>query len=373
MTSILPNKPNWTLAIGLPLLVMIACTILVFSPAFLWNASWMSTGVTLDLTITAPLLYFLVIRRSQVPRMTVVRVFIAGLVLAGLLLHNKPHFFLSLLKTWVAPLAEGLVLFLITKKFYQARRAAAALGEEVDFLSRCRMILTEVTGNEKLGYMMASEMAVLYYAFIPQKTRPVHTGPGIDAPSPGYAFTSHKTNGILLVLGVFLCCFFVETAGVHFLIGMWSKKLAWVLTALGVYTALQLYAHMRAIRSRPILVGDQFLQLRNGLAADVSVRIDNIEAIFFDGKTWKGGKTTKSPANKATVGNPAGLSKEETPPLTMKLALLKGLENHNIQLRLKQPLLVNRFFGIRQKADILLFFVDRPEEFLTAVRAKAGE
>ncbi|HEX9509133.1 MAG TPA: hypothetical protein VF939_01525 [Puia sp.] len=360
MTSI-PNKPNWTLAIGLPVLVMIACTIIVFSPVFLLKPDALSTGITLDLTLTAPLLYFLVIRGSRVPKMTVVRVFIAGILLAGLLLHNRPHSFLSLLKTWVAPLAEGLVLFLIAKKFYQARRAAAALGEEEDFLSRCRMILKEVTGNEKLGYMLASEMAVLYYTFIPQKRRtarwskrgPAHAGSGIDEPSPVCAFTSYKTNGILLILGVFLCIFFVETVGLHFLMGLWSKKGAWVLTTLGVYTALQLYAHMRAIRSRPILIGEQSLELRNGLAADVSVRIDNIGEIFFDGKK---GKKDKDAA-----------------PLTVKLALLRGLENHNILLRLKQPLLVNRFFGIRQKADTLLFFVDRPEDFLSAVRAKMGE
>jgi hypothetical protein len=349
---------------------MIACTIIVFSPVFFRNPDALSTGITLDLTLTAPLLYFLAIRRSQIPRMTVVRVFIAGLLLAGLLLHNKPHFLLSLLKTWVAPLAESLLLFLIAKKVYQARRTAGKSGEEVDFLVRCRMILTEVMGNEKLGYIIASEMAVLYYAFVPQKKKQhPAAGPGIEglAPTPGpSAFTSYKTSGILLILGVFLCLFFVETVGLHFLAGLWSKKLAWTLTALGLYTALQLYAHMRALRSRPILVGDQSLQLCNGLAADVSVRIDNIDEIFFDGKTWKGGKTADSAA---------GLSKEnkESAPLTVKLALLRGLENHNIQLRLKQPLLVNRFFGLRQKADTLLFFVDRPEEFLAAARSKMGE
>jgi hypothetical protein len=360
------NKPNWTLAIGLPILVMIACTILVFSPIYLLNESRISTGITLDLTITAPLLYFLAIRRSRVPKMTVVRVFIAGILLAGLLLHNKPHFFFSLLKTWVAPLAEGILIFLIAKKFYRARRAAKELGKEEtgDFLSRCRIILKDVTGNEKVGYILASEMAVLYYAFIPQKKRPIHASPGDHKAAPASAFTSYKSNGILLVLGVFLCSFFVETLGLHFLMGLWSKKLAWILTALSVYTALQLYAHMRAIRLRPIRVGDQLLQLCNGLAADVSVRIDNIEQITFDGAKWNG----PSPANKKTAQQiPAN---KKTEGLTVKLALLKGLENHNILLRLKQPLLVNRVFGIRQKADTLLFFVDRPEDFLSAVRAK---
>ena len=359
MTS-LTKKPNWTLAIGFPLLVMITCTILVFSPVFSLKPDSLSTAVTLDLTLTAPLLYFLVIRGTKVPKMTVVRVFIVGLALAGFLLHDKPHFLLGLLKTWLAPVAEGLVIFLLAKKLYRARRTAATLHEDTDFLVRSRIILSEMTGNEKAGHVLASEMAVLYYAFLPQKKR-----------LPG-AFTAYKTNGILLILGVFLCMFFVETLGLHLLIGLWSKKLAWVLTTLGLYTALQLYAHMRAIRSRPILLGDQFLHLRNGLAADVSVQIDNIEQIELDTNRMQVPNRMQIPANKTTP-QPSRPNASPAEPSTVKLALIKGLENHNIRLRLKQPLLVNRVFGLQKKADSLLFFVDQPEDFLAAIRLKMGE
>jgi len=338
------------------MLVMTACTLLVFSPVFLLKGDQLSTAVTLDLTVTAPLLYFLVIRRTRVPKMTVVRVFVLGLLLAGLLLYNKPHFLLSLLKTWVAPLAEGTLLFLIAKKFYQASRSAKKGGKEErgDVLSRCRLILTEVTGNEKAGGILASEMAVLYYAFVPRKKAKARAGDGSDVPPD--TFTSYKTNGILLVLGVFCCCFLVETVGLHFLLALWNKQVAWILTTLGAYTALQLYAHMRAVRIRPIRIGEKSLQLRNGLVADAAVLFDNIDAIEFD-------RPKRGSANKTAQ-----------PPLpstrTVKLALIKGLENHNILLRLKQPILVHRPFGIRQEADTLLFFVDRPEEFLAAVRGK---
>jgi hypothetical protein len=371
MTST-PNKPNWTLAIGLPVLVMTSCTIIVFSPVYLLNASRFSTAITLDLTLTAPLLYLLVIRGTPVPKMTAVRVFFAGLLLAGLLLHDKPHLLLSLLKTWVAPLAEAILLFIIARKFHHASRSVKTPGEEGgDFLYRCRIILAEVTGSEKAGNILASEMAVLYYVFVPRRMQmkgyaPMNHGTAVKngVPVSGCnpvngqaAFTSYKTNGILLVLGVLLCCFFVETAGLHLLLGLWSKKLAWVLTTLGLYTAFQLYAHMRAVKSRPIVVGDQFLQLRNGLAGDACVRMDNIEHITFDGRKIGGHASAKE----ASLG-----SEKET----VKLALLKGLENHNILLTLKEPIWVSRPFGIRQKATTLLFFVDRPAGFLSAVQEK---
>jgi len=177
------------------MLVMIACTILVFSPAFLLKGDQLSTAVTLDLTITAPLLYFLVIRRTQVSKMTVVRVFIAGLLLAGCLLYNKPHFLLSLLKTWVAPLAEGALLFLIAKKIYRASRSAkkGRKEEREDVLSRCRVMWTEVTGNERAGGILASEMAVLYYAFVPRKKRMAQAGAALGEPSPAAASTRTST------------------------------------------------------------------------------------------------------------------------------------------------------------------------------------
>ena len=356
---------------------MTACTILVFSPVFLLKGDQLSTAVTLDLTVTAPLLYFLVIRRTRVPKMTVVRVFVLGLLLAGLLLYNKPHFLLSLLKTWVAPLAEGTLLFLIVKKFYQASRSAKKPGKEErgDVLSRCRLLLTEVTGNEKAGGILASEMAVVYYAFVPRKKAKARAGDGLDVPAE--TFTSYKTNGILLVLGVFCCCFMVETVGLHFLLALWNKQVAWILTTLGAYTALQLYAHMRAVRIRPIRIGEESLQLRNGLVADAAVLFDNIDAIEFDrqraGSARRGGQAAARTAGKTTQPSApeANTSLPSLPTArVVKLALIKGLENHNIQLRLKQPIQVHRPFGIRQEADILLFYVDRPEEFLAAVREK---
>jgi hypothetical protein len=351
------------------MLVMTACTLLVFSPIFTLKADQLSMAVTLDLTITAPLLYFLVIRRTQVSKMTVIRVFVVGLALAGLLLYNKPHFVLSLLKTWAAPLAEGALLFLIAKRFYRAGRVAKKLGKEErqDVLSRCRVLLTEVTGNEKAGGILASEMAVLYYAFVPRKKAKARAGCGFNEPSPAATFTSYKTNGILLVLGVFFFCFLVETVGLHFLLALWNKKLAWILTTLGAYTALQLYAHMRAVRARPIRIGEESLQLRNGLVADAAVLFGNIDSIEFDRQRMGSGRGEGQAA-----ARPAGKAVQSSLPAArvVKLALIKGLENHNILLRLKQPILVHRPFGIRQEADTLLFFVDRPEEFLAAVREK---
>ena len=111
---------------------------------------------------------------------------------------------------------------------------------------------------------------------------------------------------------------------------------AWILTGLSAYTMLQLYAHMRAIKARPIGVKDGMLYLRNGLAADVCIDIDNIEEITLTTRTVRG---------------------EEA----LKLALFGALEGHSMRIRLRQPVTVVRMFGVRRRASVLLFAVDEPE------------
>ena len=335
----IPQRPARILTIGLPVLVMAACTIIALSPLFALNPDRMSTAITLDLVITAPLLYWLTIRRSNIKKNTVARVFVAGILVAGLLLQNKPHVLLSGIKTWISPVVEGGLIFLLARRFHKARRgqARAGLTRLPDFLSHGRVFLGSVLGSQRMGDIVMSEIAVFYYAF-PGKRKTAMDG--------RLSFTNYKANHILLVFGVILCCFFVETAGVHFLISVWSRTAAWVLTGLGAYTTLQLYAHMRAIKARPIVIDGDLLWLRNGLAADTCIRMDNIEEILH-------------------MKRPLGRRKD---PDACQLALIKGLENPNIRIRLKEPVTVHRAFGIRQQAAILVFFADRPEELLRAVK-----
>jgi len=127
------------------------------------------------------------------------------------------------------------------------------------------------------------------------------------------------------------------------LIARWSVMTAWILTGLSAYTMLQLYAHMRAMKARLIQVKDGILFLRNGLAADVCVRIDMIEEITLTTRMVRG---------------------EEA----LKLALFGALEGHTVRIRLREPVTVVRMFGIRRRASVLLFAVDRPEELREAVR-----
>jgi hypothetical protein len=330
------NKPNWKLAIGLPLFVFTACFIITVSSPFKSNPALLSNAVVLDLLITAPLLYFFVIRKTTVSKLTVVRVFIAGLLIAGLILNTHSNTLLYCIKTWVSPVVEAAVIFTIGRKFYLANKRAKQAGKSnIDFLTHCRMVMYQVTGNEKAGNILSSEIAVLYYAFLGRKDR------NIDYKSK---FTGYKENGILLVLATFLSLFLIETIGGHFLLSLWNPTAAWILTGLSFYTCIQLYAHIKAVKARPVIINADSVEIHNGLAGDALIAFDNIEKIEL---------TNKLPIDRDAV----------------KIALIKGLENHNCVIYLKQPIQVTKIFGIKKWTGTVLFFVDRPKDFIRSLHA----
>ncbi len=74
---------------------------------------------------------------------------------------------------------------------------------------------------------------------------------------------------------------------------------------------------------RPIQIKDSTITICNGLAAETSIYFDNIEKFEL---------TTKPPQDTKAI----------------KTALLKGLEEHNVVLYLKEPIQVTLLFGIKK-------------------------
>jgi hypothetical protein len=92
------------------------------------------------------------------------------------------------------------------------------------------------------------------------------------------------------------------------------------------------------VKARPVIFNNGYLEVRNGLAGDASIRFQNIEKFEL---------TKKMPTDKKAV----------------KLSLLKTLEAHNCIIYLKQPIEVTKIFGIRKNTRTVLFSVDNPKNF----------
>lgn len=320
----------------LPAFIFSFCILITFTQQFLLHPNTFATAIILDLCITAPLAYYLVIRKSQISRSTVLRVFIAGIFLAGILLPTNSSL-LKIIKTWISPVIEIGIIAILVKRFYVTnKRLKSSSSQTADFLIHCRMMMTPLCGSEKLASVLASEFAVFYYILTNNK-KPV--------PGSSTAFTYHKENGILLILSIFILLFIIETIGLHFLLLQWNGTAAWVLTGLSLYSCLQLFAHIRAIKARPILISKSSIQLRNGLlGGDALIDIENI-------------------------GNIEIIKKAPQVYNAVKLSLFKGLENPNIQLQLIHPIKVNKAFGVTRTANIILFKVDDAKEFISRLEA----
>ncbi|HRI20917.1 MAG TPA: hypothetical protein PLA68_08175 [Panacibacter sp.] len=51
----------------------------------------------------------------------------------------------------------------------------------------------------------------------------------------------------------------------------------------------------------------------------------------------------------------------------VKIALIKGFENHNMIVRLKKSVELIKIFGIKKQAKTILFFVDNPKDFIDSI------
>lgn len=331
------TKPNWRLYIGLPGLVFFACCLISLLPQLRQNNAVVSMAILGDLLITAPLLYYIAIRKTTTPRITVIRVFIVGVLVAGWLLPATGNSILGFIKTWIAPLLEAVVVFYVGRTFYSlAKNAKQADAGPIDFLLYCRNLLGKVTGSPQAGNIIGSEIAVFYYAFFAQGDK------GIDYQN---RFSICQQNGIRLVLGAILSILLIEAAGMHFLLALWNGVIAWVVTALSLYTCLQLFAHIRAIKARPIVISNNVLWVRNGMASDAMVDCSNIDRLE---------QTRHLPKGRQVI----------------KIALLKGMEGHNMVLYLKEPIVITKILGIKKTTDTIAFFVDHPKDFAAALLAQ---
>ena len=208
MTTSTTSKPNWKIALGLPSSVFLSCFLISFSAKFKLSNELLLNGILTGLLITALLVYFLAIRRSNVSNLTVTIVFIAGLLMAILIIPALSNPILQIIKTWLLPFTDIFVVFMICKKFYTANKNAEADNwNGVDFLMHCRSVMFQVLGNEKMASIVWSKISIIYYAFFARRVK------SIDYKTK---FTSYKENGLTTVLGAILFILLIGTIGSAF-------------------------------------------------------------------------------------------------------------------------------------------------------------
>ncbi|TBW28704.1 hypothetical protein [Gramella sp. KN1008] len=321
--------------IGIPMLLIASMILLAQSPAFNSNSSTLSIGITVDLLLTTPLIYFLLIRKSNIPKTTVVPIVIIGVIVCSVILPKENQYYLNLFKTWALPLIElSILTYVIYNVHKAAKRFKSTKTKPVDFYTQLKEACYEILPKAWVTPVV-TEIAVFYYGFLQWKKRKLNKN----------EFSYHKNSGTIALLIAIIFLIVIETIVFHLLLSKWSDLAANILTFLSVYSALQIFGFLKSMSRRPIIIEENKLLLRYGIMSETIIDISEIENIEVSAKEIEFDEETR------------------------KLSILGNLESHNIIIRLNKENTLFGIYGRKKDYKNIALYVDENKEFRKHVSA----
>ncbi len=319
------------LKFGIPLLIILFLAILPRTSAFQSAPADVSVAILLDLLITVPIVYFLIIRKTKIPKFTVIYPFLIGILIAGFIIPLEHQALLSKVKFFAVPLIEvGLVSILIYKIIQLNKSFKNQANNENDFYDNLLIACNEIFPG-RVGRILATEISVFYYLFATKKKAEIQEN----------EFTYFKKNGIKTVLVVILFVLLIEAFAMHLLLAKWNETVAWVVTLLSIYAMFQILSILKSLNKRLLSINyhTKTLHLRYGFASQTYIPFEHIERIE---------KTTKTLEDKEHI----------------KLSAFDMLDAHNIIIHLNQKHTIDRIYGIQKSYKSIALFVDDKDVFV---------
>ncbi|WMN11856.1 hypothetical protein QYS49_39780 [Marivirga salinae] len=307
--------------------------ILLIKSSLLQGNEILVVGITADLLLTVPLVYFLLIRKTEIPKTTVIPIMIIGLLIGSYFLPNESQYYLNFFKNWILPIVEisalSFVIYNVRKviKQYKSNKT-----EAFDFFTTLKNTCYEIL-PKRVVIPIVMEIAVFYYGFIYWKKRKLKVN----------EFSYHKDSGTIALLISIIFIVAIETFVLHILLSKWSDIAAWILTFLSIYSGIQILGFLRSMFKRPISIENDRLYIRYGIMTETAIDIKDIDSIEISSKDIELNKETK------------------------KLSFLGELESHNIIIHLKKENELVGLYGIRRKYKNLAFYVDDKIEFTNQI------
>jgi hypothetical protein len=288
-------------------------------------------GLLADFVITFPALYyFIIIRPLKISpkKLLLVISLCCGVAYLVLPQHQRDYILQVRKLTAVAELV--FIIYAITKfnklnNAYKAHRAVFA-----DPIYNLRRAMADIMG-ESLGVkVVASELAVLRYGLLFWKKEK-------SALAGGGTISTHKEFGYVPLWCIFIFAMIVEIVAFHFLLRKWSNTAAIIVTVLSIYTLILFIADLSAILKRRILVNNDQLILRTGLR-------------------WR---------TITTISNIGSIEKIRYDYTSTEIYLKGGITKNsgNMLIRFKEPVLVDKLYGVSKQFNTILMNVDDVELF----------
>ena len=318
---------------GLPILIIGLMILISKSSFFISNPNSLSIGITFDLLLTVPLIYFFLIRKTDIPKTSVVPFFIIGIVICSLIIPEENQYYLNTFKTWVLPIVEVTVfLFIYFKVKKTIKKYKINKRNSTDFFTNLKTTCNEIL-PKKLVIPFVTEFGVIYYGFIYWKKRKLKNN----------EFSYHKENGTIALLAVLILIIAIETIVLHLFIEKWSLIAAWALTGISIYSGIQIFGFLKSIIKRPISIENDLLYLRYGIMKESIINIKNIDSIEVSTKDF------------------------ETNDESTRLSLLGELEGHNVIIHLTKPNTIKGLYGIKKEYKKIAIYIDNKQEFVNQI------
>lgn len=321
------------LLFGLPILILLFLIVLPRTTAFRIAPAELSIGILLDLLFTIPLVYFLLIRKTKIPKFTIIYPFLIGIVVAGFILPVEHQELLTMIKYTAVPVLEMGVVSLVIYKMIALRKALKETSR-ADFYDKALIACAEVFPN-RVGKILATEMAVVYYFFaLPRKEA-----------KEQLAFTGYQKSGIRTTVGVLLFLVVAETSVVHLMVAQWSHTVAWILSLIGIYTIIQIIAILRSLSQRPMRIDHEAkcLELKYGFGCQTTIPFKEIESI--------------EKSRRSATDNKDHIC----------LSLFEMLDTNNIIIKLRNENTLYKIYGMEKKYTSISLFVDEKDLFVAEV------
>ncbi len=314
---------------GIPLLIVGLMVFISKTTMFQMNPDALAMGITFDLLLTVPFVYFLLIRKTNIPKTTIVPFLILGTVICSMILPLENQNYLNLFKTWILPMVELSVLAYV---IYNVRKTIKSYKQKkeisFDFFTTLKSTCYEIL-PKNVVIPLVTEIAVFYYGFIYWKKRELKTN----------EYSYHKDSGTVALMVAIIFIIAIETVALHAFLAKWSNVAAWILTFLSIYSGIQIFGFLKSILKRPISIENGKLFLRYGIMNESIIDVKNIDSVEISSKDVE-------------------LNEE-----TRKLSFLGALESHNTIIHLKEENTLFGLYGIKRSYKNLVLHVDDKVEF----------
>lgn len=327
--AIIEKKKSFFLVFTIPLIIVLTSIFLAkqFENSYQYN--YLSKAILFDLILTLPIVYFFSIRKSKIPKTTIIPIFFIGLLIASKILPLEKNIISNII-TYFLPVIESFVLIYLIFKIKSYRKIFLSKKKDhSDFYSIIKATNLELF-PEKIATLMSIEFSMVYFCFYKWRPKKVCEN----------EFSYHKESGIRAILLIVILMIIGETLGLHFLLKSWNSTAAWILTGISIYSGLQLLGFFKSLSQRPYYISKTELFLPYGILGEANVILDNIKEIEL---------STSIP--------------EDNQEIKM-LSPLGELDSFNIILHFKDELDYTGFYGTKKSTYKLAIHVDKKQEFI---------